>query len=72
MRDGFVKVGGASNDVVVANPELNTKSIIKIMNKANKENVNVLVYPELAISGYTCGELFFQDTLLDSCLEGLE
>ena len=72
MRDGFVKVGCASNDVVVANPELNTKSIIKIMNKANKENVNVLVFPELAISGYTCGDLFFQDTLLDSCLEGLE
>lgn len=72
MKDGFIKVGCATNELIVANPLENAKSIIKIMNKAQKEKVKVLVFPELSISGYTCGDLFYQDKLLDSCLDALE
>lgn len=72
MKDGFIKVGCATSDVVVASPLENAKNIIKKMNEANKQEVKVLVFQELAISGYTCGDLFYQDTLLDDCLKGLE
>lgn len=72
MRDGFIKVGCATNDVVVANPRVNAKSIIDNMNSAHKKNVKILVFPELAISGYTCGDLFYQDTLLEASLSALD
>jgi len=72
MQDGFIKVGCATSDVVVASPIENAKNIIKKINKAKEKGVKVLVFQELAISGYTCGDLFLQDTLLDGCLEGLE
>ena len=72
MKDGFIKVGVATNDIVVANPLLNAKSIIKNIKKANEKKVNVLVFPELAISGYTCGDLFFQETLLNDSLVALD
>ena len=69
MKDGFIKVGCATSDVVVANPLKNAKNIIKVLNKANIEKVKVIVFQELAISGYTCGDLFLQDKLLEDCLE---
>ena len=72
MKDGFIKVGVATNDIVVANPLLNAKSIIKNIKKANDKKVNVLVFPELSISGYTCGDLFYQDTLINDSLLALD
>lgn len=72
MKDGFIKVGCATSDVIVASPLENAKNIIKKINKAKNEKVKVLLFQELSISGYTCGDLFLQDTLLDGCLEGLE
>ena len=69
MKDGYIKVGCVSFDINVGSPLLNTKSIIKCMNNAAKKEVKILVFPELCISGYTCGDLFYQDLLLEGCLD---
>lgn len=72
MRDGFIRVGAATSNVVVANPIENARNIVEKISKASRNKVRVLTFQELALSGYTCGDLFLQDTLLDGCLEGLE
>ncbi len=60
---GFVKVATGSFEVVVGNPEANAKEIIKIIKQATEAHVEVLLFPELAITGYTCGDLFLQPYL---------
>lgn len=71
MKDGFIKVAAATPKVKVADPEYNTKEIIKIIRQAGDEEANLLVFSELAVSGYTCGDLFLQDPLLEESLKGL-
>jgi len=71
MKDGFIKVAAATPKVKVADPEYNTKEIIKIIRQARDEEASLLVFSELAVSGYTCGDLFLQDPLLDKSLRGL-
>lgn len=66
MKDGFVKVGSVSPILKVGNPLFNSEAIIKFIKQAAEERVKVLVFPELSITGYTCGDLFFQRTLLKS------
>ncbi len=64
MRDGFVKVAAVTPRVAVANPEENARAIIEGVKKAGGEGAKVIVFPELSITGYTCGDLFWQDELL--------
>ena len=71
MKDGFIKVAAATPKGKVADPEYNTKEIIKIIRQARDEEASLLVLSELAVSGYTCGDLFLQDPLLDESLRGL-
>lgn len=66
MKDGFVKVAAVSPSLRVGNTDYNSKEIIKAIKKAQEERVKVLVFPELSITGYTCADLFFQRSLLDS------
>ena len=63
MKDGFIKTAAASCDIRVADCEYNAKNIIKTIDKCAKEGVKLLTFPELCITGYTCGDLFFQKTL---------
>ena len=71
MRHGFIKVASASPSLKVGNPDYNKDRIIELMRKAEKEGVKVLVFPELSITGYTCGDLFFQSSLLSSSQDAL-
>jgi NAD+ synthase (glutamine-hydrolysing) len=71
MKHGFVKVAAATPKIQVARCNYNADRIIEIIEKAENEQIKVLVLPELGITGYTCGELFFQDTLLKSAKEEL-
>ncbi|WP_310604012.1 NAD(+) synthase [Anaerosporobacter sp.] len=71
MKHGFVKVAAATPMVRVADTTYNAEQIIECMHKAKEENVRVLVFPELCITGYTCGDLFLQNTLLTSAKESL-
>lgn len=72
MKNGFVKVGACSPEIVVADTYFNSKKIVESINVAFQKQVKVLVFPELSISGYTCGDLFYQDVLLTSSLKALE
>ncbi len=69
MRHGFIKVACATPSVKVADCQNNTERIVSLINRAHEEGVHLLVFPELSITGCTCQDLFFQQTLLDSAKE---
>ena len=65
MKDGFVKVAAGTPKIRVADCEYNGSQIIALMREAAEQGVKVLALPELCVTGYTCGDLFLQPTLLD-------
>ena len=67
MKDGFIKVAAATPKIKVADPAYNTEEILKIINETEKNGTSILVFSELTISGYTCGDLFLQQPLLTEC-----
>ena len=69
---GFVKLAAAVPNVRVADCLYNKKQILKQINIAYEEGAQVIALPELCITGYTCGDLFFQTTLLESAKKALE
>lgn len=71
MKDGFIKVAAAAPELRVADPKYNTEKIIKCIEKAKSEGVKILTFPELAITGATCGHLYYQKPLLDAALKCL-
>ena len=71
MRDGFIKVAAGTPKIRVADCGYNAGQIIALMKNAAEQGVKVLALPELCITGYTCGDLFLQDTLLNGAEEGL-
>lgn len=64
---GFFRVGAAVPELKVADCGFNTKEILNVIEQAKKKNIRALVFPELCISSYTCGDLFLQKTLIDAC-----
>ncbi len=72
MKHGFIKVAAGSVPVTVADTKANTEMIKRRVEQADAAGVNLLVLPELCITGYTCGDLFYSDTLLGSAAEALE
>ena len=64
MKDGFIKVAVASPKLKVADCAYNGKEMMQMIKEAEEAGVKLLVFPELGITGYTCGDLFLQDTLL--------
>ncbi len=68
---GFLRVGAAVPELKVADVDFNTGAIIELMLKAEAEGVQVLVFPEMAVTGYTIGDLVQQQALLDKAEEGL-
>lgn len=67
MKDGFIKVAAATPKIKVADPAYNTEEILKIVDETEKNGASILVFSELTISGYTCGDLFLQQPLLTEC-----
>lgn len=70
MND-FVRVASAVIKTTVADTTKNTEEHIKMMEKSSSENVDITVFPELSITGYTCQDLFFQKELLDKTYSSL-
>ncbi len=64
MRDGFINVSCISPKLCVANTKFNTVEICNAIEVANGNKINVTVFPELCVTGSTCGNLFLSDTLL--------
>ncbi|MBS5414206.1 MAG: NAD(+) synthase [Firmicutes bacterium] len=67
MKDGFIKVAAATPKIKVADPAYNTEEILKVIDETEKNGASILVFSELTISGYTCGDLFLQQPLLTEC-----
>lgn len=71
MKHGFIKVAAVTPKMKVADTIYNTDQICAGIEEASGEGAKVIVFPELCISGYTCGDLFLQERLLASCKEQL-
>ena len=66
MKDGFIKIACATPDVKVADCQYNADRIIELITEAQSKGVKIICFPELSVTGYTCGDLFLQDVLLSS------
>ena len=72
MKDGYIKVASATPSLKVADTEFNAQACIDLAARASEAGVKVLVFPELALTGYSCGDLFNTETLLDAALDALK
>ncbi|HBL84116.1 MAG: NAD(+) synthase [Clostridiales bacterium GWF2_38_85] len=70
MTDGFIRVAAATPKIKVADCIYNSKAITKFVMSADKDTA-LIVFPELCITGYTCGDLFLQKILLNSAEEAV-
>lgn len=71
MKDGYVRVEVVTPDMKVADCIFNTEQICSRIDKAYDAQVSVIVFPEMCITGYTCNDLFLQDTLLSDAQKSL-
>ena len=65
MKYGFVKVAAAVPAVRVADVDYNVQEIERLMALAESEHVELLCFPELTLTGYTCQDLFTQQLLIE-------
>ena len=72
MKHGFVKVAAAAPALRIADPMYNAEKIAEVIKKCDDDGVKLLVLPELALTGATCGDLFYQNTLLRGAVLALE
>ena len=71
MQHGYVKVGAAIPLVSVADTKYNVDQMVALAHKAYEEGAEITVFPELCVTGYTCGDLFTQQTLLHEAEMGI-
>ncbi len=71
MKDGFIRAAAVSPALRVADCAYNAQQIVAAMRDYAKKDVQLLLFPELCLTGYTCGDLFLQKTLREGALAGL-
>ena len=71
MRDGFIKVAAGTPEIRVADCTHNAQQCLTLMRQAAEQGVKVLCLPELCLTGYTCGDLFLQESLLQGAEDAL-
>ncbi|MGM9565000.1 nitrilase-related carbon-nitrogen hydrolase, partial [Evtepia sp.] len=71
MKDGFISVACGTPKLRLADCHYNAEQTFTMMRQAEKAGVKVLVLPELGLTGYSCGDLFYQETLLRGAQEAL-
>lgn len=71
MKHGFIKTAAVSPKIKVADPEYNAGEICQKIDEAIGNGAKIIVFPELCITGYTCGDLFLQELLLEKAKEQL-
>ena len=64
MKDGFIPVACGTPKLRLADCAYNAEQAFEMMRSAEKAGVKVLVLPELGLTGYSCGDLFYQEALL--------
>lgn len=72
MRDGLIKVAAATPAIRVADCAHNAEEIIRLTREASEKGASLVTFPELCLTGYTCGDLFLQDTLLAGAIDALD
>lgn len=72
MKYGFVRVAAVTPSMRVADVEYNTEKIAEKIEECAKKGVQIAVFPELSLSGYTCADLFLQPVLLTACRRALQ
>ena len=72
MKDGYIRVGAATPDVLVGDIDHNVQSIYDLVEKAVREGVSLLVFPELSITGYTCQDMFLHKSFTDMAFDRLK
>ena len=72
MREGFIRAAAATPKVRVADPQYNAERVIELMEEGFKRGVKIMVFPELCLTAYTCGDLFLQASLLEKARESLK
>ena len=71
MKDGFIRAAALTPEIRVADTAYNAEQIEKGIDEALENGARILVFPELCITGYTCQDLFLQETLLSGAKEAL-
>ena len=64
MKHGFICTAAATPKIRVADPVYNGEQVLLLMRQGAEQKAKVMVFPELCLTGYTCDDLFFQNTLL--------
>ena len=64
MRDGFLRVAAATPEVKVADVQFNREEICRLIGEGREKKAKIMVFPELCLTAYTCGDLFIQKPLL--------
>lgn len=72
MKHGFITLSAGVPEVLVAAPTKNAESICRLIDEAYEKNAAVLTLPELSVTGYTCSDLFFSDSLIKSAERAVE
>ncbi len=68
----YVRIAAAVPETRPGDVEQNVRNIISLMRESEKEGADITLFPELSVTSYTCGDLFYQKVLLDRALQGLE
>ncbi len=68
----FVRVAAAVPETQPGAVENNVRHIVNMLNESSKKGADIVVFPELSVTSYTCGDIFRQRALIDSALAGLE
>ncbi len=71
MNFGFVNIAAVNFDIKIADCHYNAKNALKACEAAYNNGAQIICMPELCITGYTCGDLLFQNTLQDSMIKAL-
>lgn len=72
MKFGFIRCCSATPDIKVGDCEFNSKNIVKCIKESYDNNGEIVVFPELSVTGYTCGDLFSQKVLIEESLNAIQ
>ena len=71
MKNGFLRAAVCTPALRVADPKKNSEEILAALEDAVSKNINLVIFPELSLTGYTCSDLFFQKRLQENAIEAL-
>lgn len=72
MKDGFIRVAACVPPVFISDPRANAQAIETLARQVSLKGVEIAVFPEMCVTGYTCGDLFHNATLLQEAQKALE